>query len=78
LIVIADSQQIQIAGRAQRIFEPLRKEHRSLQNEALAILGLTQAIEKALKNIVVEQQIEGLPARFERSSRRDRTAAPMF
>jgi hypothetical protein len=62
LIVIADSQEIQIAGRAERIFKTLRKKHRSLQNEAVAILGLTQAIEKALKNMVVEQQIEGLAA----------------
>jgi hypothetical protein len=62
LIVIAVSQEIQIAGRAERIFKPLRKKHRSLQNEAVAILGLTQAIEEPLKTMVVEQQIEGLTA----------------
>src|SRR5260370_1131169 len=43
-IVVAKSQEIQVFCRTQGVFEPLREQHRTFQNEAVAMLRLTQAI----------------------------------
>jgi hypothetical protein len=45
LIVRADAQQIKITRWAQRIFEPLGKEHRSFKDEAIAVARLAEPVE---------------------------------
>jgi hypothetical protein len=45
LIGIAKAEKIEIARRAEGIFEPGRHEHRALEDEAIAMLGGAEAVD---------------------------------
>ena len=54
------TQEIKIARWAQRIAEPLGKEHRTFYDEAIAVVCLAEPVEQPFKNIIVEEQVKWL------------------
>lgn len=57
---ITKPKKINILRRTKRTDEPSRHQHRPFQNEALAMRGRAEAIEKPLKRIAGQQPLEGL------------------
>src|SRR3546814_14775196 len=59
--VLTRAKQIKIAGRAIRRVGPQAEKHRTLQDEAVAVLRTTQPIEQPLDDIVCHQELRIFP-----------------
>src|SRR5712664_2356275 len=64
--VVAIAKQVQIAGWSEWIGDPGHKEHRSFQNEAVAMRGNAQPVEQTLERVARQQNLKirplGVPA----------------
>lgn len=54
------AQQIEVAGRAVRVREPGRYQHRALESKSVAMRRLTQPIEQTLPSLPRDHEIERL------------------
>ena len=50
-LIVAKTEQIEVAGRPERVVKPSREQHRALQDEAIALSGHAQSVEESLKRI---------------------------
>ena len=57
-VIVAKTEQIEIAGWPERSGDPCRKEHRAFENETVAMLRNAQPVEEALERVASQQDLK--------------------
>lgn len=61
-ITFAEAEQVEIAGRAMRIIEPVSQQHRTFEDELVLVLADAEPVEQPLQGILREQAVKWLVA----------------